>query len=178
MMLYEGQKVRLRALERADLPHCVEWFKDPEVREFIFLDKPMSLAEEEKWYEEQLKRTNERVFAIETVRGKYIGNLGLLKIDTKNRHAEIGIFIGDKASWGKGYGTDAIKQGLRYAFEELNLHKVYLTHFANNARGRRCYEKCGFVQEGVLRDHAFKGGRYHDHPIMGVINPVETRKRR
>ena len=90
----------------------------------------------------------------------------------------MGIFIGDKACWGKGYGPDAIRQLLRYAFEELNLHKVYLTHFGQNERGRRCYEKCGFVQEGVLRDHAFKGGKYHDHPIMSVINPAERRKGR
>jgi len=175
MMLYQSEKVRLRAIERADLPQCVEWFKDPEVRENLFLDKPMSLAEEEKWYDEHLKRANDLIFAIETLKGKYIGNVGLHKIDHKNRHAEAGIFIGEKRLWGKGYGTDAMMLILKYAFEDMNLHKVYLTHFGTNERARRSYEKCGFIHEGVLRDHAFKGGKYHDHPIMSVINPAEGR---
>ena len=173
-MLYKGEKVRLRALEREDLRQCVEWFRDPEVRENLFLDRPVSMAEEEKWFEEHLKRGNDIIFCIETKQGKYIGNIGIHRIDHKNRHAELGIFIGDKSYWNKGCGTEAIRLALRYAFDDLNMHKVYLTHFEGNERARRCYEKCGFVQEGVLRDHIFKHGRYHDHPMMSVINPRET----
>jgi RimJ/RimL family protein N-acetyltransferase len=173
-MLYEGKMVRLRAIERTDLPSCVKWFADPDVREFIYLDKPKSLAEEEKWYEELLTRTNDRVFAIETLKGKYIGNAGLHKIDQKNRHAEAGIFIGEKSWWGKGCGTDAMKLLLKYAFDDLNLHKVYLLHFEGNSRGHRCYLKVGFTEDGVMKDHVFKGGRYKDQIVMSVINPAET----
>jgi RimJ/RimL family protein N-acetyltransferase len=177
MMLNEGRLVRLRALERTDLPACVKWFADPEVRANLLVDKPMSLAEEERWFEGLAKRPDDVIFAVETLSGKHIGNVGLHKIDRKNRNAEAGIVIGDKRFWGKGYGTDAMKLLLRYAFEDLNMHKVYLLHFAGNERARRSYEKCGFVKEGVLRDHVYKGGKYHDHPIMSVINPAERGKR-
>jgi RimJ/RimL family protein N-acetyltransferase len=177
-MLYEGKKVRLRALEREDLKRCVEWFKDPDVRENLFLDRPMSMAEEEKWYEEHLKRENDMIFCIETLKCRHIGNVGIHKIDHKNRHAELGIVIGDKSYWNKGCGTEAIQLALRYAFDDLNMHKVYLTHFGGNERAHRCYEKCGFVQEGILRDHIFKRGKYHDHPVMSVINPRESGARK
>jgi RimJ/RimL family protein N-acetyltransferase len=170
----EIPKVRLRALEREDLAKCVEWIADPEVRENLLFRFPMSMAEEEKWFEGYLKRLEtDRIFAIETLKGKYIGNVGIHRIDHLNRHAEVGIFIGEKSFWDKGYGTDALKAALRLAFDELNLHKVYLAHFEDNWRAHKCYKKCGFQVDGVLRDHVFKRGRFHSQTLMCAINPRE-----
>ncbi|MFH0816658.1 MAG: GNAT family protein [Methanobacteriota archaeon] len=177
-MLCKGGLVRLRTLDRGDLKRCVDWFADPEVRENLYIRYPMSMEEEERWYEGYLKRLEtDRIFAIETSGGKHIGNVALHKIDHLNRHAEIGIFIGDKSSWGKGYGPEAMRLLVKFAFEELNLHKVFLMHFEGNERGHKCYIKAGFVEDGVMRDHVFKGGRYKDQIVMSVINPAERRKR-
>ncbi len=83
----------------------------------------------------------------------------------------MGIVIGEKAYWGQGYGSDAICAVLRFAFQELNLHRVYLRARADNARGIRAYEKCGFRHEGQLREAIYSNGRYYDELWMGVLRP-------
>ncbi len=170
--MLEGEKVRLRPIEREDLPRFVRWFADPEVRRHLLVYLPFSLTQEERWYEElqeRLRRSESVVLALETLDGLHIGNIGLHEIDWKNRHAELGIVIGEKAYWGQGYGTDAIRTLLRLAFEEMNLHRVYLVVDEDNLRAIRCYEKCGFREEGRLREAVFREGQYHDQPVMSVL---------
>jgi diamine N-acetyltransferase len=167
-----GEKVRLRPIERDDLPRFVEWFTDPEVRRHLLVYLPFSLAQEERWFEDlqgRLERQEMLVLAIETTEGVHIGNLGLHAIDWKNRNAELGILIGEKAYWNQGYGTDAIRTLLGLAFREMNLHRVFLRVDADNARGIRCYEKVGFQQDGTLRDAVFKEGRYLDQYVMSIL---------
>jgi len=167
-----GQKVRLRAIERDDLPTFVRWFNDPEVRHYLTAYMPMSLAEEEKWFEGQLQKQDGRIFAIEVIDGDqpiHIGNVGIHDVDWKNRAAEVGIVIGEKDYWGKGYGTDALKTLLRFAFQEMNLHRVQLRVHDYNARALRCYEKCGFQHEGRQRQALFRDGEYHDVLLMGIL---------
>ena len=167
-----GEKVRLRPIERDDLPRFVAWFADPEVRRHLLVYLPFSLAQEERWFEDlqgRLERQEMLVLAIETAEGVHIGNLGLHAIDWKNRNAELGILIGDKAYWNQGYGTDAIRTLLGLAFREMNLHRVFLRVDADNARGIRCYEKVGFRRDGTLRDAVFKEGRYLDQHVMSIL---------
>ncbi len=167
-----GEKVRLRPIERDDLPRYVEWFADPEVRRHLALYLPFSLAQEERWFEnllERLERREDVVLAIETAEGVHIGNVGLHRIDWRNRNAELGIAIGERSYWNQGYGTDAIRTLLGLAFREMNLHRVFLRVDADNARGIRCYEKAGFRREGVLREAVFKEGAYHDQYIMSIL---------
>lgn len=167
-----GEKVRLRPIERDDLPRFVAWFADPEVRRHLLVYLPFSLAQEERWFEDlqgRLERQEALVLAIETAEGVHIGNLGLHAIDWKNRSAELGILIGEKAYWNQGYGTDAIRTLLGLAFREMNLHRIFLRVDADNARGLRCYEKVGFRQDGTLRDAVFKEGRYLDQHVMSIL---------
>ena len=91
------------------------------------------------------------------------------KVDWKNRNAELGIAIWKKDYWGKGYGADAIKTLLKYAFHELNLHKVYLRVYDFNKRAIRCYEKAGFKKEGILREVFWRNGKWHDTILMGIL---------
>ncbi|MBU7025134.1 MAG: GNAT family N-acetyltransferase, partial [Theionarchaea archaeon] len=86
-----------------------------------------------------------------------------------NRKAELGIFIGEKKYWGKGYGTEAVRLGLKLAFEALNLNKVYLRAFINNKRAQKCYEKAGFKKEGILRQDMFKNGNYIDCIVYSIL---------
>ncbi len=167
-----GEKIRLRPIERDDLPRFVRWFGDPEVRRHLSIYLPPSLAQEERWFErlqERLARNEDLVLAIETLEGVHIGNIGLHRINWKDRNAELGIAIGEKEYWDQGYGTDAIRTLLRVAFEEMNLHRVQLRVDIDNLRGIRCYEKCGFQREGTLRDMVFREGAYHDQLIMSIL---------
>jgi len=167
-----GEKVRLRPIERSDLPRFVAWFGDPEVRRHLLIYLPFSLAQEERWFEnllERLERQRDLVLAIETPEKVHIGNVGLHSIDWKNRSAELGIAIGEKAYWDQGYGTDAIRTLLGLAFREMNLHRVFLRVNADNARAVRCYEKAGFRREGTLREAMFREGAYRDQYVMSVL---------
>lgn len=167
-----GERVRLRSIEREDLPTFVRWFNDPEVRQYLMMYEPMSMAKEERWFEEMLDRKNDFLFAIEAQIGEqwvHIGNVGLHRIDWKNRTAVFGIVLGEKAYWGQGFGTDATRTILRFAFEELNLHRVELEVFDFNPRAMRSYEKAGFRHEGTRRQALFRHGRYHDVHLMSIL---------
>ncbi|MGC8874793.1 MAG: GNAT family N-acetyltransferase [Chloroflexia bacterium] len=164
-----GERVRLRAIEREDLPRCVAWLNDPEVVRYLTLYLPLSREDEERWFEGYLQDPRRKVLAIEAETGEHIGNIGLEEIDWKNRCAELGIFIGEKDRWGQGYGTDAVRTLLRFAFEELNLNRVQLHVFAFNERARRCYIRCGFVEEGRQRQAHYTEGRYHDVILMSIL---------
>ena len=81
----------------------------------------------------------------------------------------MGIVIGEKEYWSKGYGTDTVRALLRFAFEQMNLNRVELGTFDFNERAQACYRKCGFVEEGRRREDRFIDGRYHDLVIMGIL---------
>jgi RimJ/RimL family protein N-acetyltransferase len=170
MGMMPGEKTMLRAIEREDLPAFVRWFNDPEARQYLLMYMPMSPGEEEgEWFERQLENQDIRGFVIETVDGVHIGNCGLHDFDWKNRHALLVIAIGGKEYWGKGYGSDAVRTLLGFAFGEMNLHRVQLEVHDFNARAIRCYEKCGFQVEGRRREALFRDGYYHDILIMGIL---------
>ncbi len=110
-----------------------------------------------------------KYFAIETLDGKLVGDCGLRKIDWKSRKAEFFITIGEKQLWGKGFGSDALRIVIRLAFHRMNLNRLWLSTLADNSRAVRCYEKCGFVREGLLRQESFVDGKYRDVFMMGLL---------
>jgi diamine N-acetyltransferase len=171
--MIQGKRVRLRAIERKDLPLFVAWLNDQDVRENISVYIPLSNTQEEEWFNAMLKRPlEEQPLTIEVLLGEewcVVGNTGLFKIDLHNRSAEIGIFIGDKQYWGQGYGVDAMCLMLQHGFNNLNLNRIYLKVYETNQRGIRCYEKSGFVLEGRLRQAQFLNGKYIDMLLMSVI---------
>lgn len=170
-----SERIRLRGMERADLPNFVAWLNDPEVRQGIAAFLPMSVVREEQWFEAMLKNPpEEQPFSMEAnIDGKWtlIGSIGLRNIDWLSRKAEIGIMIGEKSQWNKGYGSEAMQLMLQHSFETLNLHRIYLKVFANNPRAIRSYEKVGFVLEGRLREAHFTQGTYIDDLIMSILRP-------
>lgn len=167
-----GERVRLRAAERDDLPTFVRWFNDPEVLHFLMMHDRMSLAKEERWFENLLSESDIFFFVVEALEDRKvtpIGTLGLHRVDWKNSNTEFGISIGEKAYWGQGYGTEATRLVLRYAFHELNLKRVYMDVYDFNTRAIRSYEKAGFTHEGTKRQALFRDGRYHDVHVMGML---------
>jgi diamine N-acetyltransferase len=175
-MIY-GECIRFRAAERNDLPRFVTWLNDPEVRQNLSLQLPLSLAAEEKWFESMLQRPpSEQVMVIEIRQAEgddwlAIGNCSLMGIDWRNRSAEFGIFIGEKEQWNKGYGTAATRLMLRHGFDNLNLHRIMLRVFETNHRAIRTYEKAGYVHEGRQRQGIFLDGKYVDVLLMSVLLP-------
>lgn len=170
-MLY-GKDLRLRAIEREDVPRFVRWLNDPDVRQFLLMHQPLSRAQEERWFEGQLSRSDELILAIEVREGRewvHIGNVGLHRLDLKNRTAVLGIVIGEKDFWGRGFGREAIRVLLCYAFLELGLHRVELETFSSNVRALRCYEAVGFKKVGVRRQAFFRDGAFHDVIIMDLL---------
>ncbi|MFQ5612088.1 MAG: GNAT family N-acetyltransferase [Anaerolineae bacterium] len=164
-----GERLVLRAIERADLPNYVAWLNDPEVIRHLTLYLPMNGEDEEEWYEGQRQNPNIQNFAIETQEGVHIGSIGLMGIDHRLQLAELGIVIGHKSYWGQGYGQEAIHLLLDFAFKTLNLNRVSLRVDEDHPAAIQCYRKCGFVEEGRLREVVFREGRFFDHLIMSIL---------
>jgi RimJ/RimL family protein N-acetyltransferase len=172
-MIY-GDRMRLRSPERSDLERFVRWINDPDVIQGLSLYRPMSMVEEEKWFENMLQRDpDEHPLVIEIRQSDQgwlpIGTLGLFGIEWRARSAELGIMIGEKSYWDQGYGSEAIRLLLNHAFEVLNLNRVFLRVFEFNGRAIRAYEKIGFVPEGRLRQAEYTSGRYFDVLILGIL---------
>lgn len=171
-MIY-GERVRLRAIEHEDLSRYVEWLNDPDVQRGISAVFPLSMTEEEAWFEGLLDRPQaERPLAIDGLEGdrwRHIGGCGYSDIHPRAHRAELGIMIGDKRRWDQGYGSDAMRVLLRHGFETLNLQRVMLRVFEFNERAIAVYRKLGFVEEGRLRQAHYQEGRYWDTLVMGLL---------
>jgi RimJ/RimL family protein N-acetyltransferase len=157
----------------------VAWLNDPEVLAGLLAFAPLSLAEEEKWYEAQLKNTRTHLFAIDVdVDGTWthVGNTALENVSHRNQRASVGIFIGDKSRWGQGIAQRALELLMVFGFAELNLHRIELEVFEDNAAAIRCYEKLGFEREGLRREAIFKGGAFRNLVLMALLNADHSQK--
>jgi RimJ/RimL family protein N-acetyltransferase len=168
-----GERIRLRAVEREDVKKYFEWVNDPEVTFGLTLYLPMSMEDEQRWFDRASNREpNEKPFAIEVRAGdgwRLIGNCTFFEIDTVVHAGELGIMIGDKSLWNQGLGTETMGLLLRHGFETLNLNRISLKVFADNPRAIHAYEKAGFVHEGTMREAVFKRGKPGDIHIMSVL---------
>lgn len=182
MSIIYGKRIRLRAVEREDVQKFHAWVNDPEVTKGLILNLPLSMRDEEEWFASLSKRDPaERPFAIEFRKGrawKLIGNCSMHAVSLVNRSCEVGIIIGEKDEWNKGYGAEAMMLMLQHGFETLNMNRVYLQVFDNNIRAVRSYEKAGFVLEGRQRQAVYKNGKYEDVLFMSVLRSEwEARKK-
>ena len=169
-MNLEGTRIRLRPLSMNDLDAIMEWVNDEEVTRTLLTGRyPLTREAEIKWIEAHTAPDAKEVtFVIETSAGEYLGGISLFRFQQVERIAELGIVIGKKNAWGKGYGTEAMHLLVGYGFTQLNLHLIYLTVLADNPKAAHIYEKVGFVHEGCLRDRVYRGGRYHDLLTMSL----------
>jgi len=177
--MIQGDNVILKGLEPDDIKERHLWLNDPEITNYFTNLSSIHLSRNdlEKWYENiSQKKSQEIHFSIFTKEPKHIGGAQLKSIDWKNRNAELGIFIGDKSKWGKGFGTDATKSLIFFGFNELNLHRIWLKVDPENLAALKCYQKTGFIQEGILREDVFRKGRFHDTIIMSILANQVLRK--
>jgi RimJ/RimL family protein N-acetyltransferase len=170
--LIRGEKVYLGPLRVDDAPRFAEWFADLEFLALLGTNplRQMTLQTEQQWLEAQVKNENSYQFGIYTCSdNEIIGSAGLHAPHWRNRSAELGIAVGNKAFWGKGYGTEASRLVLNYGFWELNLHRISLLVYAYNHRAIRSYEKLGFVHEVVRREAVYRDGHYYDILVMSLL---------
>ncbi len=169
-MNLEGSKVVLRALELEDMEFLREILNDPDIEKMVIgWSFPTSKYEQEKWYERTITDKQNLKFAIQIRDGETIGMATLGSIDWKNRKAIHGIKLSKNAPKGQGYATDAVMVIMKYAFEELQLNRLYGSILEYNIASQRLYAKCGWVVEGKVRQSIFKNNKYHDEIIVGIL---------
>ena len=160
-----GEKVYLRALRLADArQEYVQWLNDKEINQFLECRFTRHTLSKLRKYIAKALRNRDIVFLaiIRNEDEKHIGNIKLGPIDRNHKVGEIGIMIGDRNSWGKGYATEAISLLSDYAFKGLRLHKLTAGLYEKNVGSYKAFQKCGFFEEGRLIKHYFYRGEYID----------------
>jgi len=173
--LLHGSLVRLTVEEpKVNAEAYALWNRDSEFMRL--LDAEPAYPPSVKKLTELIQKDQEKdpppfyLFAIHTLEGdRLVGYIGLDGDAFPHGELFVGIAIGEREAWGKGYGTDAMKVILRYAFKELNLRRVSLDTFEYNPRAIRSYEKAGFVHEGRAREFLYRDGRRWDLIFMGIL---------
>ena len=182
----EGELVALGPIRRDLIPTYQRWMNDFDtIRTLALPPGPMTLEAETAWFERQAIANDPILFTIyerspppPSGQGwRPIGNADLRNIDWRHRTAEFGIAIGEPTARGKGYGTEATRLMLDYAFTALGLNNVLLHVYEFNHAGRRAYEKAGFREFGRQREARWFGGRrwdviYMDCLAADFVSPV------
>lgn len=172
--MLKGEKVVLRSIERDDLKALHVLRRNVDLMLLAGGDwYPHSFAAAEKHFEKNLEREDNHWFVIEA-EGNVIGDIGLHHVDRANSCTSFGISILEPAFLGKGYGRDAIKVLLDYAFRIHSFRRVWLETGSNNPRAIGAYMACGFIEEGRMREHSFSDGQYIDTVIMGLLRAEWT----
>lgn len=168
-MNIKGNKVTLRFIEPDDLEAIREMSNDSEQEYMIGgWSLPAAKKHQEDWYQRILGDKNNIRFAID-YNGSFVGLVTLTDIDWKNRRAKSGIRLTLNAPKQQGIATDALVTMLGYAFDELNLHRVYATIIEHNLASRKLHAKCGYKEEGILRQSVYKRGLYHNELQLSVL---------
>lgn len=181
--LYRGELVRFVAPDPQQAAgKLAKWMRDSEFVRLLDTDpaRLLSVDKYKEWLEKDLveeQKNDELFFLIQTLEeARNIGLIGLDGIRWTHGDAWVGIGLGERDYWGKGYGTDAMRILQRYAFEELNLHRLSLSVFEYNPRAMRSYEKAGFVLEGRARQFLNRDGRRYDLIFMGILREEWERR--
>jgi RimJ/RimL family protein N-acetyltransferase len=170
--LFRGSLVRLAALTAEDVGTMVLWYQSAEFLR-LFDSRPAYPKTEEElkeWLAELRKDERTFAFAVRPLEGSEL--LGYLEVDGVDwQHGEcgMGLGFGDQVHWGRGYGQEATELGLRYAFHELNMHRVTITVFEYNERSIALAEKIGFQREGVFRERLQRDGQRYDMLLYGLL---------
>jgi len=168
--MLRGKKIHLTSVERESLEQMRNWRNQPEMRKYFREYREISKDMQENWYTKRVQSDREQVnFEIhENNTGALIGHCGLYYIDWLHRHAEFGIYVGDKTYRSGGYGSDALRTLIKYGFNDLNLNKIWCEVYTNND-ALEVYKHLGFQHEGVLRQHYYNEGKYWDSTMLSML---------
>lgn len=165
-----GELIALGPMQRELVPLYQRWINDFEAARNLGVPRPLTEDQELAWFTRVSANSDEFHFTIfERASGRPIGNTGLHHVDLRNRTAMFGILIGEADCRGRGYGTEATRLMLDYAFTALGLHSLLLTVHEFNLAGQRAYHKAGYREMGRRRQSLFMGGRWWDQIYMDCL---------
>lgn len=166
-----GEKVYLSPISADDTETFLKWLNDEEVAVNLTAMPDLFSLSNEKGFVEELAKNNNTFSIIDAQTDKLIGNCGFVNERQVHRTAEIGIIIGEKDYWSKGYGSEALKLLLDFGFKVRNYNNIALYVHSYNKRAIACYEKAGFKKQGVKREALMFGDRKFDLIYMDILSP-------
>ncbi len=173
-MILETERVRLRPFKKEDLDIVHAWRNDPELRFLAMMHPyPVTWEHDLAWFEHLLNDTSNKTisFACETIPDcQLFGYFQLRDINQLQRHAFLGVVIGENSCRGKGFGREICSLGIMYGFNYLGLHKISLDVLADNKNAIDLYQKIGFKEEGIFKYHFYYSNKYYDVVRMALIN--------
>jgi len=170
--LMQGKQIYLRKMQPEDAnERYLSWINDPQVNQYTETRFDLSTLQNIKDYVDQQINSKDSVFLamVLTDTGQHIGNIKIHRIDKTHKNAEISLLIGEKTSWGKGIGAEAISLITQYAFNDLKLNKLYAKCYSNNIGSIKAFEKAGYIREGCMRKQYCFGDVFVDGIILGML---------
>lgn len=166
----KGKIINLRILEKEDIIQSQKWISNPIIADIMGYLPVFSLMHQFDYFDKIYKSNSTFIFCIiDNTTGKHIGNVGIGNIDYISRHCMFNIFIGEESNRKKGVGTEATMLILNFAFNTLNINKVWLKTSYRFIQAIKMYENIGFVKEGVMRNHYYTNGNYEDKIIYSIL---------
>ena len=175
----DGERIYLREIRLSDVnENYHRWMNDPEIIRYLesrFSDNSMDAIKD--FVEKMLKDRDNIFMAIVLKDGdRHIGNIKIGPINRFHHFADIGLLIGERDCWGKGYATEALGLVTNYAFKTLKLHKLTAGCYAGNKGSENAFKKAGYVVEGIRKKHRYCDGIYVDSIIFGLLNDNVSKK--
>jgi RimJ/RimL family protein N-acetyltransferase len=169
-MNIKGENITLRAIETDDLRQLQSWANDPDIQYMLGgWHFPTNMNDQQNWYNSLSCSSNNQRFMIVNEENTVIGMSNLVNINFKDGNAEHGLLLDEKYR-GRGYGYKVVLATMNYAFNELRLNRLETTIIANNAASMHLFlDKCGWRQEGVLRNWYFRQGKFIDKIYLGIL---------
>jgi RimJ/RimL family protein N-acetyltransferase len=169
--LITGEKIYLRSFEKNDMKLICKWHNDDEIMTLFALSEKKPEGFWFNWFEKIEKDPSIIYFGlVKKSDDKLIGYVHLEGISWQHKLCrDIGILIGEKDEWSKGFGTEGMNLMIRYAFKDLGLHRLELMTFPFNKRGLAVWKKCGFTKEGIMRNARFVNGKWQDVIFMSLL---------
>ena len=171
-----GNQIYLRPItdSEEDTANIICWRNSEAVRPYFIYQNPFTVEGHKQWLEKEIFSGKGFQFIVCKIEDDTpIGCTYLRDYDKESRKAEYGFFIGVEEEKGKGIGKDMLTTTMKFAFEELGLHKLYARAFVNNMPSVKSFLSCGFEQEAYLRDEEYINGEYRDIVFLAKINPRE-----
>lgn len=173
-VILEGERVYLRSITYDDTDMIVRWRNQENVIKYFFYRGEFTKESHENWLKTRVETGEVDQFVVVLKDGdRPIGCTYLRDIDYENSKAEYGVFIGEEAERGNGIGKEILELTVRYAFDELKLHRVYARVLESNKPSLYCFLHCGFTQEALLRDTRRIEGKFVNTVILGRLNDNE-----
>jgi RimJ/RimL family protein N-acetyltransferase len=172
-----GEGIYLKLLSTDDVNEkYLRWMQDPEILEFLESRwRPFTIEDLKNYVRLANDGQNNFMFGIYLKENsEYIGNIKIGCISQIHRYGDVGLIIGEKSVWGRGYGVDAINLITRYAFDEINLNKVFAGIYANNMSSIKAFKKAGYREVGILKKHRFYKGTYADELLFEKCKASES----